>query len=174
MSATASNATTQSSSSIDKGALRKKLQELVQLNVVGDYYGVAGLCTQANQHLRRLFTDEWSALPFLDAAERASASTCDKELHRMFAEFSAKNVKTLLLYRSVPGFAGLVDLNDFTAEFMNQSSICSEELVGKVGKYKALVNELQSIRDGCDAPFGLSTGAIKVQLSGLLHKMNAL
>lgn len=154
--------------------LRTKLQELVQLNAIGDYYGVSGLCSQVNQHLRRLFTDEWSALQFLEAAERASTSTCDKELHNMFAEFAAKNVRTLLLYRRVPGFAGLVDLNDFTAEFMNQSSIYSEDLEGKVGAYKILVKELQSIRDRCDDPFGMSSGAVKVQLSVILHKMNTL
>ncbi|KAL1895390.1 hypothetical protein Sste5346_005195, partial [Sporothrix stenoceras] len=131
-------------------SLRAKLLELVQLNGIGDYYGIIDLCRQTNDSLSLFFTYNWSAIDFFESASKASVSTGDNELHKMFAEFAARNANSLMVHRADPAFSKLVNLHDFAGEFMHHSNALAKSVAAtsapKGVSYTSILADMRETR----------------------------
>ncbi|KAI5460315.1 hypothetical protein BGZ63DRAFT_454618 [Mariannaea sp. PMI_226] len=93
----------------------------MQVNSIGDYFGITKLQDHANMHIRSIFEGPFSfaAGPYAQIALQAWKSTGDDELHEMIAQLGAANIELLT---ELSEFPSLDMMSGFLAKVLRYCS----------------------------------------------------
>lgn len=117
-----------------------KLQPHILVNSIGDYYDVPKLKQKANEHIRNVLENSWSARDITAAAELAFSSTSDTELYMIITTAVNGHIQELI---DREDFLGQELLNPFSTGIIQDllKKLMTSELKAKESDQKIVMME---------------------------------